>query len=387
MPGMRFARSLAGIAGLAIVMSPEALRAADKTAPPTAVQADMGAAARYLDSREAWWQAWDHSQRDHGTRCVSCHTQAPYALARPMLHIVLGDASATAAETAMLADVEKRVRSWDTMLPFYSDAKFGKGKEIESRNAEAVLNAIILASYDAPKSEWREITQQAFEHAWALQATSGPEAGAWVWQDFDFAPWESKESQYHWAALMAIAAGHTPATWRTGGDSAAHLARLLAYLTGHYDQQPLLNKVVALWATREFPSLLTTMQRETLLSSLHALQRPDGGWSLSDLETRVRRDGTPQETEPDGYATGLITLVMEQLPPSGSVRAAEDTSIRRDPAVTHGLDWLRTHQDKSTGAWKAWSLNKNRDPQSDAGLFMTDAATGYAVMALEAARR
>src|SRR6201987_5758443 len=67
------------------------------------------AAAQYLDDREAWWQGWDHANRDHGTKCVSCHTQATYALARPALHSLLGESNPSPGEKAMLADVEKRV--------------------------------------------------------------------------------------------------------------------------------------------------------------------------------------------------------------------------------------------------------------------------------------
>jgi hypothetical protein len=37
---------------------------------------DRQAVARYLDSREVWWQAWDRSHKDRATYCVSCHTQA-----------------------------------------------------------------------------------------------------------------------------------------------------------------------------------------------------------------------------------------------------------------------------------------------------------------------
>jgi squalene-hopene/tetraprenyl-beta-curcumene cyclase len=54
--------------------------------------------------------------------------------------------------------------------------------------------------------------------------------------------------------------------------------------------------------------------------------------------------------------------------------------------VKRGVTWLVTHQDRATGAWFASSLNKKRDPESDAGKFMSDAATAYAVLALSKAQ-
>ena len=354
--------------------------AADQGAPAAKGGWDARTAAQYLDSREVWWQGWDHANRDHGTKCVSCHTQATYALARPLLRRHLGETTRSAGEKAMLADVEKRVRNWDTMLPFYSDEKYGEGKEIESRNAESVLNAIILASYDGHQPS--ELTRLAFDHAWALQSHSGPDAGAWVWQDFNYAPWESKESQYHWAALMAVTVGKEAGEFRNEKRIAANLDALRNYLQSHYDEQPLLNKWVALWATIYFPDLLSRSRQDALLGMVFTLQRPDGGWSLTGLGNWERRDKTPLETRSDGYATGLITLVLEEKTRTASAADSQATSH-----VHRGLDWLRANQDKQTGSWPAWSLNKNRDPKSDAGLFMTDAATCYAILALENMQR
>ncbi len=373
--------SVSAAIGSMAAISTTSASAADKPAPAPPHPWDSQAAARYLDSREVWWQGWDHARRDHGTMCVSCHTQAPYALARPVLRKELGEAKPSPSETAMLAGIEKRVRAWDTMLPFYSDEIYGKGKEVESRNAEAVLNAVILASYDAPKQQLNALTRSAFDHAWVLQSTSGPDAGAWVWQNFDYAPWESAESQYHWAALMAVAVSNAPGHYRGDPSIAVHLALLRSYLRTHFEPQPLLNKVVALWASQDDPDLLSSTQRDGLLNSLSSLQNPDGGWALGSLESRVRRDFTPLETRSDGYATGLVTLVVEdQLRTRGS-------NPQASPMMLRGLDWLAANQDKTTGAWPAWSLNKNRDPQSDTGKFMSDAATAYAVLALEHGHR
>ncbi|MBM3772249.1 MAG: squalene--hopene cyclase [Acidimicrobiia bacterium] len=44
--------------------------------------------------------------------------------------------------------------------------------------------------------------------------------------------------------------------------------------------------------------------------------------------------------------------------------------------------WLVSHQDPTSGAWPAMSVNRLRDPATEPGKFMTDAATGYAVLAL-----
>jgi squalene-hopene/tetraprenyl-beta-curcumene cyclase len=371
MTGIRIRAALCALipAAAFLALAPVCAHAADKPAT-TSPAWDRQAAAHYLEGREAWWQSWDRAQKDHGTLCVSCHTQAPFALAMPSLRRDLGQPQPSGTEQAMLASIQKRVHMWNEVQPFYSDAVYGAGKEVESRNAESVLNAVMLTSYDTPAGRLSDTTRSAFDHAWTLQSTTGPDAGAWVWQNFDYTPWESKESQYHWAALMAVAVAAAPDNYRSEPAIAGHLAALLGYLQSHYDAQPLLNKIVALRAAAQFPSLLTKPQRTALVDLLSTLQRPDGGWSLSDFGAWQRRDKTPLETRPDGYATAVTTLALEE---NGIANAH----------VQRGRNWLIANQDKATGAWTAWSLNKNRDPESDAGKFMSDAATGYAVLALD----
>ncbi|HEX4167364.1 MAG TPA: hypothetical protein VHZ55_18010 [Bryobacteraceae bacterium] len=331
-------------------------------------------AAHYLDQREVWWQSWPSAQRDHGTTCVSCHTVVPYALSRPALRKSLGEEQ-SAVERTMFERVEKRVKLWNEVEPFYKDATDGPNKSAESRSTESVLNALILSAYDAQQGHLRDVTRSAFDAAWSLQLRDGPEAGAWRWQVFHLAPWESAESQYQGAAFLALAVGMAPDGYRNEEKIASNVQLLRSYLAREYDEQPLLNKVVLLWASAKLPALITARERDALVTAVLAKQRQDGGWCLSTLGSWVRKDHSPLDDTSDGYATGLVTLALE-----------ESRMPSNQSAVTNGLAWLVSHQDRVDGPWHTSSLNKKRDPTTDIGRFMSDAATGYAVLALEESR-
>ncbi len=333
---------------------------------------DPKAAAKYLDGREAWWLRWPTSQRDHSTACVSCHTALPYALSRRALRSSLSEQSASSVETAMLDNVTKRVALWAQVEPFYTDAQAGPRKTVESRGTESVLNALILANYDAEDSKLAGVTKTALDQMWSLQLKSGAEAGAWDWLNFHNAPWESNESQYMGAAMAAIAVGIAPGNYREEPAIQSNLKLLSSYLVNHYAEQPLFDRVMLLWASAKLPALLTSEQRASLEGAIYEKQGEDGGWSLSAFGAWKRHDDTPLETKSDGYATGLVVFALEQA------------GVPRSQAhVEKGLTWLDRNQDHSDGRWPSYSLNKKRDLNSDIGHFMTDAATAYAVMALK----
>ncbi len=334
------------------------------------------AAAAYLDQRQDWWQKWPSAARDHGTFCVSCHTAAPYALARPALRVALGEAGPSAPEIALIANVTKRVTAWKDVEPFYPDQTRGLPKTSESRGTEAILNALILASRDARSPSLSDEARRAFDNLWALQFRSGDPSGSWAWLNFHYEPWEADNSAYHGAALAAIAVGTAPGGYAATPDIQDRLKLLREYLQRGNEKQHLFNRVILLWASAVWPGLLTHEQQQAIVDATSHSQQDDGGWSVSSLGTFKRIDGTPLDTRSDGYATGLITFVLQMVP---------DPHVQ--PQVKRGLAWLTTHQDPATGAWFAASLNKQRDPASDAGRFMSDAATAYAVLALTSVSR
>jgi hypothetical protein len=90
------------------------------------------------------------------------------------------------------------------------------------------------------------------------------------------------------------------------------------------------------------------------------------------MDYRERVDHSPEPMESDGYATGLAVLAME-----------ESGTARTNLALQRGLAWPTEHQ-RRDGAWRAVSINKKRAFWSAPSLFMNDAATAYAVLALEA---
>jgi squalene-hopene/tetraprenyl-beta-curcumene cyclase len=344
--------------------------------PATARSWDPGGAAAYLDRRMNWWMSWGTSARDHGTFCVSCHTAVPYALARP----TLGSESPNDAERRLIDDVRRRVRLWNETTPYYTDQYDAPGKSSQSRGTESVLNALILAYDDARTGRLRPDTRMALEDMWALQRGHGDDAGAWSWLDFDLAPWESPDAQYYGAALAALAVGVAPGGYRSEPLVQGHLRLLHDYLERHYAPQSLHHRLVLLWASAKLPALLDADRRRSLIEETLRAQNADGGWSLSALaSTSTNRRELLRDSASDGYATGLATLALEQ----GGMPSAH-TGVER------GLAWLTQHQGGHLGRWfhgresfwVAHSLNKRRNPWSNVGRFMTDAATGYAVLAL-----
>jgi squalene-hopene/tetraprenyl-beta-curcumene cyclase len=322
--------------------------------------------------------AWPAAARDHGTFCISCHTAMPYALARPALRKALGEESVSPNERKLLENVTKRVRLWKDVRPFYGEES-GFYKSTESRGTEAILNALILASYDARNGKLSDDARAAFDHMWALQSTAGDEKGAWPWLNFDNAPFEAGDSAYYGASLAAIAVGTAPENYRATPAIQANLDLLQDYIHRSSATQSLINQVVALWAASKLPGLMARSQQQSIINEVLSKQRPDGGWSLSSLAWTWRSssfrslaklwlvsEDSPLDVKSDGYATGLITFALEQ-----------NRFPRSDPNLQRGLDWLAHNQNQSEGGWPGYSLNHHRPHH-----FMSDAATAYAVLAL-----
>jgi len=335
-------------------------------ADEAAVWSPKGAAA-YLDQRADWWIGWKSAQRDHDTFCISCHTALPYALGRPSLRSALAEKTVSTGERQLLDNVTKRVRMWNEVLPFYPD-KNGDPKTAESRGTESVLNALILASYDP---NLNEDTKLALQNMWNLQLKTGDKKGAFTWLNFHNEPWEADDSQYWGATLAALAVGSAPKDYQATVQDSVKL--LSEYLQREEAGQSLLNRTVLLWASTKVPGLLKSEQQKAIVEELLGKQQADGGWSASSLvlSTWKRRDSTALPSISDGYGTGLVSFVLEQVGVS-----------RSSLGLKRGLAWLAQNQNKDTGVWAATSLNKQRDPTSDAGRFMSDAATAFAVMAL-----
>ncbi len=336
-------------------------------------------AAKYLDERAQWWLDWSGSARGQGTACISCHTTLPFALARPTLRKVGEAAKADTAEGKLIANLIRRVENWDTIaadspagkdpfVPYYANKK-----KQQSLGTEAVLNALVLVNLDTRNASGglSAPARKALDHLWGQQQ----ENGAWLWLDFGLNPWE-KNGEYYGASLAAVTVGMAGKDYYEQADVRGKVAALKKFLATEHANQPLHHRAVGLWGASYLPGTLAEDYKKKLVEELFALQEADGGWSLSKLGKKVSTAGdwetrgiAPPGAVSDGYATGLVVLVLKR------------TGIGPDdPKLRKGINWLIATQ--KDGIWPLSYLNKKRDPQENIGKFMRDAATAFAVLAL-----
>jgi|SRR5579872_1439080 len=84
----------------------------------------------------------------------------------------------------------------------------------------------------------------------------------------------------------------------------------------------------------------------------------------------LREEGTPLAGASDGVATGLIIYVLQ-----------EAGIPLNNPQLQKGIYWLRSNQ-LADGDWPASSVNKRKHRSYNTRLFMNDAGTAFAVLAL-----
>ncbi len=336
-------------------------------------------AAKYLDGRADWWLGWSGSARGQGTSCLSCHTTVPFALARPALGQRLGEAEVGPAEKKLLDSVKKRVANWnkiaggdatakDAFAPFYA-----RNREPSALGTEAVVNALVLVNHDVRRTKGKldVSTRKALDHLWGQQQASG----AWLWLDFGLNPWESNGA-YYGAALAAVAVGMAGKDYFEQAAIEPKVAALTRYLQTQAAQQPLHHRVVSLWASSWLPGVLSKQETHKLVEEVLALQEADSGWALAKLgQTDAGKNKWqsqavyPTGQTSDGYATGLVVLALKR-----SGLSADHAKLK------NGVAWLAGPE--KDGTWPIHYLNRARDPQSDVGKFMRDAATAFAVLAL-----
>lgn len=340
-------------------------------------------AAAYLDSRQDAWTRFGPAQHGEGatrTSCVSCHTTMPYVLSRSLIGKAAGETSQPSRLQRLVKEVSLRTEHWSELEnpKFKLLFDFDERKKVESRGTEAVLNTLVLALDDAAsgRKEPSEKSRLAFRTLWATQLTKGENAGSWDWFNFGEEPWEAEDSPAFGAALAAIAVASAPG-YQAGSrdESEKHGMDLLeSYLRRRFPGENLYNRIWILHASTFWKGLLKPEEQREVVKRIAAKQHADGGWALAPIGNYERIDGTAEPTESDGYATGLICHVL--------LRSGESSS----PLLEKGLAWLRSNQ-RPDGSWPASSMNKNHDPKSTPGKFMTDAGTAFAALALVEAEK
>ena len=300
-------------------------------------------AARYLDSRQKEWFAWKPAASANGP-CVSCHTGMTYLLARPALRRKLGESEPTSYESGLL----DRLR-----------AQAGSKPPANIQGVEVIFAALFLAQQDS--GALSDATKLSFDQLWSLRRKDG----GLKWYSANLDPWETEPSFFYGAALGALAVGSVPVQYR----NQERVKELVAYLQDGWESRPLHHRLALLWASSKLPKVLPA--RQPLIDEIWKAQQPDGGWTIESLGPWTAHPDATASEGSNSYATGYVAYVLQK---AGVPRS--------DPSLVRARAWLKSQQDRESGAWPGKSMNKQYPPDSMQSHFMEDAATAFASLAL-----
>jgi squalene-hopene/tetraprenyl-beta-curcumene cyclase len=310
----------------------------NSAAEPVAKEFALAKGAAFLDAAAVHWT--------RTRKCVTCHTNAVYLMARPALK------EGSRGEREVREFLRGQVAGWDS----------GDPKAKPRGDAYVVATAVALAAHDAQTTgKLHPLTRKALGRMWSVQNKHG----AWDWLKCNWPPLEHDD--YFGAVFAAVGVGLAPEGYAGSDEARAGLARLKAYLKR--EAPPTLHhKAWLVWASLKLDGLLTAAERGRAVKELLALQRADGGWSLPSLGDWKGFDGRENDTKAasDGYGTGLVVFVLRQ---AGLAKG--------HAAVKRGVAWLKANQ-RASGRWFTKSLNTDRSH------YITHAGTAFALLALKA---
>ena len=129
-------------------------------------------------------------------------------------------------------------------------------------------------------------------------------------------------AEFDQTVFAGLAVATAPEKFAKTEKGAASLAGVRKFLASTKNPTPY-QQGMLLWAADTVGDLLTGDQRKAFIESLTKLQRPDGGWSLADLQS----DNAAVKRPCDGYGTGFAVFVLR----GGGVRAVGGSRRRGVP--------------------------------------------------------
>lgn len=310
--------------------------------PEEPLRGDFSAedAAHYLDRASLTWQKVK--------KCATCHTNMPYLMARPALGSVLKNSG--------------EVRAF---YEDYSKVRWAAKGPTEKQGFWPIVVGTGLVFNDAQTTgTLSEAARKTLDLMWTVQR----EDGGWNWPDCDYAPMEI--DNHYGVTLAALTVGIAPDGYAKTPAAMTGLEKLRTFFKND-PPKSLHHRAMLAWCSVRIDGIATAQERDTTLSELMALQRPDGGWStagfLTDWKGLARKDGQPLDTETsDAYGTGLVIVVAREL----GVPAD-------DPRLRKGIDWIKANQ-RESGKWFT------RSPVNDARNLISNTGSGYVILALQA---